>query len=189
VWQEINHGKEIGGYGHVTKDGDDFLCDKIWLLTTSHGSSSMHITEDKVADFLLERNSEGINIGNLYLQWHSHPKPMTAFFSSTDEKDIREHLKISHHLLPVVFSGPANIIAKYATRSGEIKLKVSLQLSEYYDAYVKRPTESRPIFPPTRHVQSGPVGKRNNNRSGPHRELGSNSIVPDGYWLRGKYVT
>lgn len=194
VWQEINHGLEIGGYGHVTRDGDNFICDQIWMLTTSNGGANMHISEDKVADFLLQRNSEGVDMSNLYLHWHSHPLPMSPFFSPTDQKDIEEHLRISTHLLAVVFSGPKKIIAKYVTRKEEekleeTKLKVSLQLDRYYDSYVNRPKlhyTTRQIYQTGGYVPGKQSTKHNDHRDGPHRQLAPTGNDSDGYWLRGE---
>jgi hypothetical protein len=188
LWQELNHGLEIGGYGHVTREGNDFICDQIWLLTTSSGGAHMNISEDKVAEFLLQRNSDGTDMSNLFLHWHSHPLPMSPFFSGTDQKDIKEHLAIAPHLLAVVFSGPRKIVAKYVTREEEMTLKISLQLDKYYEPYVNRPKYTyRQVYQTGGHLPSKQTQKYNSDWGGTHRQLGSNAGNADGYWLRGEF--
>lgn len=188
VWQSINHGLEIGGYGHVVRRGPDFYCDKIWMLTTTHGSAHMFISGEAAADFIFSRLSEGVDVANLYLHWHSHPLPMSPFFSGTDLNDIREHLEISDHILPVVFSGPTKILAKYVTRTEEKSLRVALELNRYHNEYTRRPVttwRNQQVFETAKHLPGGKSKKRDDHRNGPYWKLDDPSMQPDGYWIRG----
>jgi proteasome lid subunit RPN8/RPN11 len=138
TWQKINNNLEIGGYGHVVQVGDSFICDKIWFLTTSHSSASMHISSDAMNKFILDRMREGYDLNEFFLHWHTHDG-FNPYFSGTDLQDIASQLEILPKLVTVVFSTPSNCVARYNTRQGFYDLDIVWNLEKYLKVYDSRP--------------------------------------------------
>jgi hypothetical protein len=186
VWQYLNSGLEIGGYGHVTRNDNVFTCDKIWLLTELHSPGSMHFSGEAATNFLLDRISEGVQVENLFLHWHTHPG-FQPFYSPTDQNDIKEHLNLSKHLIALVLSSPRSAKASYFTReSGEEKLGISWKLGKYHQSFVEKPKHKNEIYQASRNMPSPATRYHYGYRSGSHRKLDNASPESDGFWARGE---
>lgn len=78
---------EISGLGRVKMNGSVLTVEEIFLFKQVCSSASTVLSDDDVANFLIEAVDRGIDPSELKLWWHSHAK-MNVFWSKTDDDNI-----------------------------------------------------------------------------------------------------
>jgi proteasome lid subunit RPN8/RPN11 len=105
---------EISGLGSVTRDGNVFLVDRVYLLEQECSYAETTLDDKALRDFVIEGEkeepgfSEGIN-----LWFHSHAD-MGCFWSETDNATV-ERLKNESFLVSLVLNKKGDVRARIDT--------------------------------------------------------------------------
>jgi len=83
---------EISGLGEVEQDGSIFTVTKLYLFKQECSSADTTLSQEDIANFLVEAVQAGADPSNLRLWWHSHVN-MSCFWSGTD-RDTIERFKL-----------------------------------------------------------------------------------------------
>lgn len=132
---------EIGMFGYVTMDGNDFTVDEVFLVEQEVSGSSVDFA-DKGLDYAIQRAIKDDRVEDLKFCCHSHVD-MDAFWSGTDDKMIAGmNNGMTPYLVSLVinkksetkqrvdFYNPAGPIGEY---TGQVTFDLSLEVEEACD--------------------------------------------------------
>lgn len=98
VWQKLMSyvlvcPTEVNGFGLITRVADTiFVLDDVLITDQEATGGGVDVGVDTMTKFITDLTMQGVDIGKLRLQWHSHVD-LDAFFSGIDTNNIERYAK------------------------------------------------------------------------------------------------
>lgn len=185
------HGSEIAGYGHFNNQDGIYKLAPLTKQIVTGGDV------DAFPSAIV--NDVGYDMSDMIVQWHSHVE-MSTFFSGTDQKNIKDMLRMYPMLISIVVNIKHEYTARLDIRSvayGNQKfilpesdiMTYDLELIPYYSSDAVWDEVKSKLRKPRKRPQPKPKPANLNNTGNNGQGRLFNSQELDDWWERGMWDT